>query len=240
MAHPNAQAAPLDPARRPRVEALDPRGVIRHLCHELRQPLSTIESAAYFLQLLEKQPPSGEHIHLIQNMVRQANGMLSDALYLLHPPPPRPQRIHLAELVRTALQALEADESATLHWQEPNDAPFVWMDPAQAAHLVRSLLSAFAAFAQPAEGMQLSLSEEGRFAVLACSAPAPEAVCQNCHTLFEPLSPLVPGAGLAFAAIQRIATTHDGGAAASAADGVLTIELRLPAAPALPTAQSSR
>lgn len=49
--------------------------------HELRQPLSTIESIAYYLELvLSKDPNACTHLRKIQEMINQANGILEKAL----------------------------------------------------------------------------------------------------------------------------------------------------------------
>ncbi len=217
-------------------EALDPGAVVRHLCHELRQPLSTIESAAYYLQLVDGQPNSnGQHrgeqqLEQIQQMVQQANRMLSDAVYLLQAAPPRPQWVDLTELIQSALHALSVDQSAELDWSETAAAPLVWIDPGQAGHLVRSLFGVLTGFAQPDEAMLLSLYSEGEFAVVECSTKAPETVCRLCERMFEPFSSVVPGAGLALASVRRIVEAHQGTVIARGSRDILTIELRLPAA----------
>ncbi|MBI4904255.1 MAG: HAMP domain-containing histidine kinase [Acidobacteria bacterium] len=217
-------------------QTIDPGAVVRHLCHELRQPLSTIESAAYYLQLVDRGPdPAGQervdrHLEQIQQMVHQANRMLSDAVHLLQSSPPRPQWIDLTELIQSALHALSTDQAAELDWSETSSAPLVWMDPGQAGHLVRSLFGVLTGLAQADDAMLLSLYSEGDFAVLECSTKAPEAICRNCDRVFEPFGSPVPGAGLALASVQRIVDAHKGSAIARSERDILTIELRLPAA----------
>ncbi|MDQ2773946.1 MAG: hypothetical protein M3Y57_03310 [Acidobacteriota bacterium] len=47
------------------------------LVHELRQPLSVIESLAYFLELTSKDDTVCRHLQQIQAMVLQTNQILS-------------------------------------------------------------------------------------------------------------------------------------------------------------------
>ncbi len=46
------------------------------LAHELRQPLSVIESLAYYLELISVDDGASVHLRRIQAMVAQANGIL--------------------------------------------------------------------------------------------------------------------------------------------------------------------
>ena len=55
----------------------DPADLIRLLAHELRQPLSTIESIAYYLTLIDEK--NREHLDHIQKLVEQSNWMLNSA-----------------------------------------------------------------------------------------------------------------------------------------------------------------
>jgi signal transduction histidine kinase len=52
---------------------------MEHLTHELRQPLSVIESLAYYLELTSKDQGACVHLQQIQSMVRRANRILTDA-----------------------------------------------------------------------------------------------------------------------------------------------------------------
>ena len=67
-----ADAVPCHSAR-PQESVLD------NLVHELRQPLSVIESLAYYLELTCKEEKSLPHVQQIQAMVRQASRILDGA-----------------------------------------------------------------------------------------------------------------------------------------------------------------
>ena len=49
------------------------------LVHDLRQPLSTIESLAYYLELVCADPNTRNHLQQIQELVTQANSILEHA-----------------------------------------------------------------------------------------------------------------------------------------------------------------
>lgn len=53
---------------------------LENLSHELQQPLSVIESLAYYLELTSKDQGACVHLQQIQAMVRRANRILSEAL----------------------------------------------------------------------------------------------------------------------------------------------------------------
>lgn len=52
---------------------------LEQLAHELRQPLSVIESLAYYLELTSKDPGACVHLQQIQSMVRRAHRILTEA-----------------------------------------------------------------------------------------------------------------------------------------------------------------
>jgi signal transduction histidine kinase len=52
--------------------------VWENLVHELRQPLSVIESLAYYLELTSKDEGASVHLRQIQSMVHQANRILME------------------------------------------------------------------------------------------------------------------------------------------------------------------
>jgi signal transduction histidine kinase len=78
----------------------DQDNLLKHLVHELRQPLSTIESIAYYLELALPEADSKvkEHLHRLRDAVAVSDGMLRDALALHQFSAPRPVTVDLDEL----------------------------------------------------------------------------------------------------------------------------------------------
>lgn len=54
------------------------------LVHELRQPLSAIESLAYFLEITASDERVRGHLQRIQKMVSRAHGILDHSLESVH------------------------------------------------------------------------------------------------------------------------------------------------------------
>src|SRR5258708_8339766 len=65
--------------------------VLRHLAHELRQPLSTIESTAFYLGMIlpETESRARQQVDKLQRLVQQVNAILSDTLALSESLAPR-------------------------------------------------------------------------------------------------------------------------------------------------------
>jgi signal transduction histidine kinase len=53
--------------------------MMEEVAHELRQPLSVIESLAYYLEMTSTDDVAASHLRRIQAMVMQANCVLSNA-----------------------------------------------------------------------------------------------------------------------------------------------------------------
>lgn len=94
----------------------DAAALIQHLTHELRQPLSAIESAAYYLDMVvsEARPDLSPHCRRLRAMVQHANWLLDDAMLcaMLQPGPLR--RCSLAEALRELSRRMLAEEEAVL------------------------------------------------------------------------------------------------------------------------------
>jgi K+-sensing histidine kinase KdpD len=77
-----------------------PANVMRILAHDLRQPLSTIESIAYYLTLiLPEDEKVLEQLDRIQQLVEQSNWMITSGQFLSDPLAISPEPVDLAELL---------------------------------------------------------------------------------------------------------------------------------------------
>jgi signal transduction histidine kinase len=59
--------------------AASPASVLDEMAHEIRQPLSVIESLAYYLEMISSDEVTAGHLRRIQSMVVQANRVLCKA-----------------------------------------------------------------------------------------------------------------------------------------------------------------
>lgn len=94
--------------------------LLRHLAHELRQPLSGIESTAYYLDMVlgDAEPEITQHCERLRRMVQQANWLLDDTSIAIHIMAAPCGAVGLPEVFeRIDAELLQQDErTLELHW----------------------------------------------------------------------------------------------------------------------------
>lgn len=206
--------------------------VVRHLAHELRQPLSTIESIAYYLEMVLPRADRKTRVQLekLQQLVHQTNWILADALHYLQANPLQPALIDLTEMVLEATGEVSA-EVQPFRIDVKEALPLVLMDPGQAQHLIRNLLHIFSRMGSQAYPLAIRgastfthvrLEFESR-----TSEPHSEA---DLLAMLEPFAPHAPaGFGLSLASARRIVEAHGGEAELfSTPGGAVTFLIKLP------------
>ena len=129
-----------------------------NLAHELRQPLSTIESIAYYLELAlpNADPRVLEQLTRLRHLVAQSGWMISDSLALSQEPDSRPEAIDLDELLSEfVLEQMQHDARRVHSNLELSGAP-AWMDYQQGRDLVHGICRFFSTVAKP--GAEISVS----------------------------------------------------------------------------------
>jgi light-regulated signal transduction histidine kinase (bacteriophytochrome) len=124
---------------------LPTRDVIRHLTHELRQPLSALESIAFYLQMTlgGGQSDVSAQIERLQQMVDNANWVLSDILHLMQIAPANPEAVDVPELANEVLTESWVSDGLDLSAEFAEGLPAAWVDLEQFRHLLRSVLQFF-------------------------------------------------------------------------------------------------
>ena len=125
--------------------------LLNTLAHELRQPLSTIESIAYYLELAlpNADPRVVEQLTRLRHLAAQSGWILSDALALAQSAPARPQAVDLDELISEfVLDHLHAEPGQDYFELELGAVP-VWIDVQQGRQLVYGICRFFAAALKP-------------------------------------------------------------------------------------------
>jgi light-regulated signal transduction histidine kinase (bacteriophytochrome) len=226
-------------AKRPpqsETSSLEASSVIRHIAHELRQPLSTIESIAYYLSIVMPRHDARAKVQLdkLQLLVQQTNWILSDAIHYLQAAPSHPELVDWNEIITEAASEAAPYEQFDIDLCLAEDLPLVSMDPSQGHHLVRSLFSFYRQIARVDQVICIATSASSGEVRLEFSALAHDVTSQHVESLFEPFQPhLPPGSGLALASVRRISETHAGRIQSSRdAEGVLTVAAILPIASA--------
>jgi signal transduction histidine kinase len=118
--------------------------LLRTLAHELRQPLSAIESIAYYLSLILPSDDQRAQTHLgrIQQLVEQANWILSSGVHLGEPSGDAAQPVNLDEVITQTLSE-GCPGPAPFELALSGDLPAVLLKPGQGRALVESLLLLF-------------------------------------------------------------------------------------------------
>lgn len=132
--------------------------LLYNLAHELRQPLSTMESIAYYLELALPQtdPRVLEQLTRLRHLVEQSGWILNDALSLAQAPSAQPQVVDLDEIVSEFVYEQMQHDGHRPHFElELAGAP-AWMDYQQASEMVSGLCRLFRTLAKP--GSQVLVS----------------------------------------------------------------------------------
>jgi signal transduction histidine kinase len=225
------QASALEPAAA--VEPADTPNILRLMAHELRQPLSTIDSIACYLELVLPPGETGARIQAskLQGLVAQVNGILSDALYYLQAAPAQPESTDLTDFVRAAAGELRNTDVLDFRLNVERRPLRVLVDLDQFRHMLRNLLR-FCAQAAPAGEMpEVSLHQAGDRVCLRVSVPSPGFWEPDPERMFEPFASHLPaGSGLILASARRVAEAHGGSLEAQATPSGLSLTAVFPEA----------
>ena len=201
---------------------LPAKDVIRHLTHELRQPLSALESIAFYLQMTVGGGGSdvSAQVERLQQMVDNANFVLSDVLHLLQMAPSTPVAVVLEELLEEVLCEAWASEGLGVETDIAEGLPPMWVDLEQARHLFRSVLHFMRRSVAEPRTVTIAARMVENTLHIECSAHAPHVVPS---ALFHPLE------GNQLLTCRRIAENNHGHFSAEKSEqGRLFLRLDLP------------
>src|SRR5947207_2889756 len=111
-----------------RAELAAPADVLRDVAHELRQPLSTIESIAYYLAMVL--PDADERVRtqleMIRQLVEQSNWILTSGLGLAGGAPVAARTpVDVEELITQAVASLASAEGPSIRLALAGGIPLV-------------------------------------------------------------------------------------------------------------------
>lgn len=191
--------------------AYDLATVVRHITHELRQPLSTIESIAFYLEMVlpRTEGKARRQLTKLQQEVHQINWILSDAIHFLRAAPLDPRPLDLTEVVSRSLSEWDTLQGAGLCLRLEQDLPLVRLDLEQIQHMLRNIVAFFGRFSSPEHSIVLRTYAADDAAVLEITSTAPECATTDLEPLFEPFDSRLPGgSGLGLASVRKIAEAH--------------------------------
>lgn len=211
----------------------DAASVIKHLAHELRQPLSTIESIAFFLELVL--PPTEEkalqQIEKLQGMVDKANAILADAIHYLQATPPKPVAVDLGSMIARCFDVDCFPCLGTFRFEHADTLPLVQLDPLQGEHLLRTLFTVASQLSCSHGVVVIRTAALGQGVEISVSCPIPSMNEASSQSLMDPFNRhLKESSGLALASVKRIAESHGGYAEVHSGENDLTLLVSLPVA----------
>jgi K+-sensing histidine kinase KdpD len=173
------------------------------IAHELRQPLSAIESIAYYLSLVLPRDggPAREQAWRLQQLVEQSNWILTSALQLADPTPVAPQLMSLEELIIQTVTARALHDDPAIRLDLAGELALVRLDPGRGRALLENLLLLFRQLSSDLHPIRLTTSMADGQACLGIATAAPG---------YRSEASLGPGCGLSIESARRMVEAHGG------------------------------
>lgn len=203
----------------------DPQGdalaLVQQLAHDLRQPLSGIETSAYYIDMVvsEARPDLIPHCRRLRRMVQQASWLLDDAALAaaFRPEPQRP--FSLEQVCAQVARRLFAEEEAVLDLHLGAPVPAV-LAPEALPRVIEHLVAFFRDAAACPDPLHVRLGREGPMAVAWWWAEA-------CEDAEDAARLLTSSGGRSF--LLRFVAAAGGSVSTEAASASLAVTVRLPA-----------
>jgi PAS domain S-box-containing protein len=181
--------------------------------HELRNPLSVINNAVYYLKLVQPDADDKirQHHAMIEQEVHNAEKIISDLLDFARIKSVDRQPVSVPELVQRVLSRFPVSEHVTAALKLPPGLPMVFADPRQMEQVLGNL-TVNACQAMP-EGGKLTISarREKELVVIAVKDTGVGIPPENMKRLFEPLfTTKAKGIGLGLALSRKLAEANSG------------------------------
>lgn len=168
------------------------------IAHELRQPLSAIESIAYYLSLVlpRDNESAREQAGRLQQLVEQSNWILTSALQLADCSPLAPQLVNLETMVTQAV-----GEDSSIRLELAGGMPLVRLDPGRGRALLENLLLLFRQVASDLHPVRIrtARSDGGVLLIMVTAVPG-----------YRSEAGLGPGCGLSIESARRVVEAHGG------------------------------
>lgn len=179
--------------------------VLRTMAHDLRQPLGTIESIAYYLDLVlpRDDAKARDHLRKIQLLVEQSNWILSNGTELAEPRLGNPAAVDLEEALTEAAAPWSLDRQAPVELALAGGLPLVAFDPGQLRRLLQNLLNLMRQLSAGRQPTRVATEPAAGGVRLTLSFGAPDGAGKSGV-------PPPAGAGLSVEQARRILAEHGG------------------------------
>ncbi len=210
---PHAALAPKTTPGGDALGGIDATALVRQMAHDLRQPLSTIEAIAYYLDMILPHADGKARYQLrkLQQMVNEANAVLNDAVHFCQAAPPQPELVDPGEMISTCAAELGLDDGGRVRFELGDGLPVAPLDVGQMQHLLRNLLVFFRQACADGGSAVVRVWGCASEFFIGITAEGASLTEDDLRSLLAPLSShLKSGSGLAMASVRRIVDAHGG------------------------------
>ena len=191
------------------------------IAHELRQPLSVISNAIYYLKMTlpEADETTKGYLDMIGDEARSAGDIISGFLKLTRTGLPERQGVEVSSLIDKALEKFDLAENITLKKDILADIPLIFVDPVQIERVFYNIIN------NAIQAMPVSEVESGELAINVKSKTKKGKAMvevffsdtgvgiskENMEKLFEPLfTTKARGIGLGLSICKNLVEANDG------------------------------
>ena len=194
-----------------------------------------MESLSCYLEIVL--PPHETKARLqvekMQDLLRQTNWILSDAIHVLQVTNAHPVLMDWNETLMEIVSEAGATPGENIEFALEDSIPPILFDVDQARHLAIATFYFLRKLSRDRSAVRVSSKSIPGLLELEFSCLAPDANPESWEALFEPFNPHAPyGSGLSMASARQIVRRHDGTIEVQARPaGLVAIELRFPTQP---------
>jgi signal transduction histidine kinase len=182
--------------------------------HELRNPLSVVESSVFLLRQRLSQSPMDpkveRHLAKIENEVKRCNQTITDLLELARNRPPKPRTTLLSGMLTAAIAAANLPAEVVVHSSSPDDAQAM-LDEDQVIRVLSNLLINASQAMHGHGQIWMEARRSPNATLLRVRDQGPGVTPEVRHRLFQALyTTKAKGTGIGLALCRRIVEAHGG------------------------------
>jgi len=194
------------------------------LSHELRNPLSSIKNAVYYLTMPNKERDKkaiDEYLEIIKRQAEIMNKIIHDSLDFARPKAPEPRRCGICDTIREALAEIRIPENIVVD-VKCDEKIEMFIDPFQIRQafvniLTNSIQAIHSACCAGMDGakdggvIEITAQKDGDFAKIVFRDNGEGMTKETTEKIYEPLfTTRVRGVGLGMAIVKGIIEKHKG------------------------------
>ena len=183
------------------------------VAHDLRNPLSAVNSSVYYLRMLDqcREGKVAKHVEIIGRAVEHANAIIDELLDFFREPEIHPEEVDLSRLVQETLSSVAIPKGITVEQRLDTLLPRVDVDRTLFLRLVDNLITNAVQAMGEAGVLTLETSLEDAVVVLRVKDTGCGIAEDVRHKIFEPLfTTRKLGTGLGLAVVVKVVQRHGG------------------------------